>query len=285
MKFYVPIACALLSLSACLSATAQPNVAPMVAKDEVKGEDRIETWTGKKIMIFTPHPDDEMFGMGGTLIKLAKNGNDITIVIFTNDDKGSKDTEMTSERLARIRRAEEEKSCALMGIPKEKLIWLGYEDGNLEYADPQVLRGQLARLMKIHRPDVVFSPDPGTKYVEWHKTDHRMAANITKDAFIACEWHLYYPQHLLDEGLQCLSIPIAYYYYSQEPNYEVDISAEMDTKLEAAIAHTSQWEPSTSKYTDTLPEDVKQQIREEMTKEQKAGGKKPVERFRRELLP
>lgn len=285
MKLRFPLYFTLISIALAGTALAQPNIAPMVAKDEIKGDDRIETWHGKKVMIFTPHPDDELFGMGGTLTKLAANGNEITIVIFTNDNKGSKDTEMTSEGLARIRRAEEEASCAIMGVPKEKLIWLGYEDGDLEYANPQVLRGQLARLMKMVRPDVVFSPDPGTKYVEWHKTDHRMAANITKDAFIACEWHLYYPQHQLDEGLQCLSIPIAYYYYSQEPNYEVDITAEMDKKVDAGLAHVSQWEPSTSKYTDTLPEAVKQKIGEGMKTEQKAGGKKYVERFRRELLP
>jgi len=32
-----------------------------------------------------------------------ENGNNIRIVIYTNDDKGSYDPEMTSERLARIR--------------------------------------------------------------------------------------------------------------------------------------------------------------------------------------
>ena len=51
----------------------------------------------------------------------------------------------------------------------------------------------------MFRPDAVFSPDPGGKWNQWHKTDHRMAANITQDAFIAAEWHLYYPQHYLDE--------------------------------------------------------------------------------------
>ena len=60
---------------------------------------RIEDIKGKTILLFTPHPDDDAFCCGGTLALLAKNGNTIRIVIYTNDDKGSYDLEMTGERL------------------------------------------------------------------------------------------------------------------------------------------------------------------------------------------
>jgi hypothetical protein len=54
----------------------------------VQAQDRIEQWKGKTVMVFTPHPDDDLFGCGGTLALLAKNGNKIIIVIYTNDNKG-----------------------------------------------------------------------------------------------------------------------------------------------------------------------------------------------------
>src|SRR5919205_3688525 len=92
-------------------------------------DDRVESWKGKTVMVFTPHPDDDLFGVGGTLALLARNQNKIIIVIYTNDNKGSYDLEMTSERLARIRKAEEEASCAVLGIAKENIIWMGYNDG------------------------------------------------------------------------------------------------------------------------------------------------------------
>ena len=76
----------------------------------------------------------------GTIAQLSDN-NDIHIVIYTNDNKGSLDLEMSSERLARIRRAEEEQACKILNVPIENIHWLGYEDGDLEYADPQILRG------------------------------------------------------------------------------------------------------------------------------------------------
>jgi len=266
------------------SASAQPLMAPLLDGPEVKAADRIENWTGKTILVFTPHPDDETFSMAGTLALLAEKGNKITIVIYTNDNKGSLDLEMTRERLARIRRAEEEEACRVLGIGPENLIWLGYDDGDLEYADPQRLRGEVCRLMKKIRPDAVFTADPGTKWEQWHKTDHRMAAVLTKDAFIASEWHLYYPQHLLDEGLKPYPVPVAYYYYSQEPNYEVDITSKFELKARSSAAHVSQFEPSLSQYTPEMSEETFKQIRDGFAEKCKQG-ERYVERFRREELP
>src|SRR5262252_3280675 len=48
----------------------------------VQAQERIEQWKGKTVMVFTPHPDDDLFGCGGTLALLAKNGNKIIIVIY-----------------------------------------------------------------------------------------------------------------------------------------------------------------------------------------------------------
>src|SRR6516164_6431422 len=97
-------------------------------------EQRLEEVRGKTVLVFTPHPDDDLFGAGGTIALLNRNGNKIYVALYTNDDKGSYDPEMTSQRLARIRKAEEEAAEGLLGTPKENLMWLGYDDGMLEYA-------------------------------------------------------------------------------------------------------------------------------------------------------
>lgn len=270
-----------LLFSTCFQSLSQPMIKPLVDPLEIAEEDRLENQRNKSILVFTPHPDDETFSSAGTLAKLVQNGNSIQIVIYTNDNKGSKDLEMTREKLARIRRAEEEKACEILGIPKKQIHWLGYEDGDLEYADPRVLRGKVARLIKIYKPDIVFSPDPGTEYVQWHKTDHRMAANITQDAFIAAEWHLYYPQHYLDEGLEAFGVEEVYYYYSQAPNYEVDITEVFAQKAKACAAHVSQFEPSVSKYTPHMSEELFQQIRDGFRARGLQKDGRIVERFRK----
>ena len=186
----------------------------------------------------------------GTLALLARGGNRIRIVIYTNDDKGSYDPEMTSERLARIRKAEEEEACRIIGIPKQSIQWLQYHDGMLEYASPRDLVEQATRIIRAVRPDVVLSIDPGSDSVRWHKTDHRMAANNTADAIRAAEWHLYFPNQRLHEGLEPWKVPVEAYFYTgdKDANYWVNIDEVVDLKLAAAVAHVSQWEPSVHKY-------------------------------------
>ncbi|MEP7272362.1 MAG: PIG-L deacetylase family protein [Acidobacteriota bacterium] len=214
------------------------------------GQTRIEEWRDRTVMVFTPHPDDDLFGPGGTLAIMARNQNRIIVVIYTNDNKGSFDLEMTSERLARIRKAEEEAALATIGIPKENIIWLGYADGELEYAEPKALCGRAARLIRQYRPDVLFSIDPGEWYDRWHKSDHRMAAFNTADAIRAAEFHLYYPEHLLVDGFKPYAVPLMMFYYTApgEANYWVDITDVVDLKITALSKHVSQWEPSINKY-------------------------------------
>jgi len=65
-------------------------------------EPRLEEMRDKTVLLFTPHPDDDLFGAGGTIALLNRNHNKVFVCLYTNDDKGSYDLEMTSQRLARI---------------------------------------------------------------------------------------------------------------------------------------------------------------------------------------
>src|SRR6266850_4669939 len=215
-----------------------------------RAAERLENYTNKTVLIFTPHPDDDTFAVGGTMALLAKNKNRVFVVIYTNDNKGSYDQDMSSERLARIRKAEEEASCGVLGIPSENVIWLGHDDGELEYVPPKMLCGQVTKIIRQYRPDAVLAVDPGEWYERWHKTDHRMAAFNTIDAVRAAEFHLYYPKHLAVDKLQPLIVPNLYFFYSttNEANYYVDIDSTFELKVEAVTKQVSQFEPSETKY-------------------------------------
>ena len=271
----------LVPLLLSLSLSAQPLMSPLKSPQSVPADERVENFTGKTVLVFTPHPDDETFSMGGTLARLTSTGNTVHIAIYTNDNKGSLDPEMTRERLAAIRRAEEEKSSAILGIPASNIHWLGYEDGDLEYAEPRILRGEAARLIKRYRPDAVFAPDPGSTSVQWHKTDHRMAASITTDALLAAEWHLYYPHHRLDEKLEPFHVKQVYYFYAQEPDYEVDLKPFLEVKIKAAQAHVSQFEPSLSRYSSLLDPKTAAAIKERFAALHGCPSGPCAERFRR----
>lgn len=216
--------------------------------------ERIEDWQERTVICFGAHPDDDLHA-AGTFARLRAAGNDIHLVIYTNDDKGSHDRSMTGERLARIRRAEQEAAASCLGIPVEHLHWLGHRDGELEYVDRRLLVKQVTAVIRRLRPDAVFSFDPGARFEQWHKSDHRSAAFVTADALRASPWHLYFPE-LLDEGLEPHEVPVCFFFESHEPNYHVDISDTIGAKTRAFCSHVSQFGRRVDRYEPEMhPED------------------------------
>ena len=243
---------------------------------------RLEQVQNKTILVFTPHPDDDVFGAGGTIALLNRNHNKVFIAIYTNDDKGSYDEDMNSQKLARIRRAEEEVSEGLLGTPKENIMWLGYDDGMLEYAAQPKLTEEATAIIRRIRPDILLSVDPGQWYERWHKSDHRMAAFNTIDAVRAAEFWLYFPNQKLQQGLKPYRVPEMYFFYPspQEANYFVNIENVADLKLEAAAKQVSQFEPAITKYRpDWEPADL-EKAKNEMRSEQPKKDGHYVEAFR-----
>jgi len=243
---------------------------------------RLEDVQGKTIALFAPHPDDDVFGAGGTIALLNRNHNKVYIILYTNDDKGSYDPEMNSQRLARIRRAEEERSEGMLGTPKENILWMGYDDGMLEYAPQPKLTEEATAIIRRLRPDILLSVDPGEWYDRWHKSDHRMAASNTIDAIRAAEYWLYFPNLKLQQGLQAHKVPEMYFYYPspQEANYFVNIDGVAELKFDAAATQISQFEPAVSKYrAEWDPKDLAK-AREDMKKEHARKDGHFVEAFR-----
>ena len=230
---------------------------PVVLSGQERNPADIDDWKGKTILFFGAHPDDEI-SSSGTLAKLIKNGNTVYLVIFTSGNKGSRDLEMTSERLAEIRKQEDIAANRIIGIPAENIFFLGYDDGMLEYVPEKELCEKVCRFVREYRPDAVFSFDPGSTWMQWHKTDHRMSAFITVDGARAAAYHLYFPHHRIYENLQPFTIRDFFFYGSREPNYKVDITDVAELKFQASCQHTSQFGQGNIKYTgpEMAPDDV-----------------------------
>jgi LmbE family N-acetylglucosaminyl deacetylase len=258
-----------------LFATSAQNPAPQPPK-------RLEELQNKTILIFTPHPDDDVFGAGGTIALLNRNHNKVYIVVYTNDDKGSYDPDMSSQRLAQIRRNEQEVSEGVLGTPKDNILWMGYDDGMLEYAPQPKLTEEATAIIRRIRPDVLLSVDPGEWYERWHKSDHRMAAFNTIDAVRAAEFWLYFPNQKLQQGLQPYKVPEMYFFYPspQEANYFVNIDSVADLKLDAALKQVSQFEPAINKYRPDWNLKDYAQAKEELRSEQPRKDGHYVEAFR-----
>jgi len=191
-------------------------------------------------MVVTPHPDDAEYGIAGTAARWVKEGKDVVYVVCTNGDKGTTDTNMKPERLAKIREKEQLDAAKVLGV--REVIFLRQPDQGLE--DTYEFRKQLVRLIRTYRPDVVATTDPYIRYI-WHR-DHRIAGQVVLDAvFPYARDFLSYPDLLLD-GLQPHNVKEVLLWgflllnNPEEINYRSDITDTFDLKIAALRCHKSQ---------------------------------------------
>lgn len=190
----------------------------------------------KRILVFEAHGDDMEFFAGGTIAKFADAGHEVSVVIATDNDKGS--FELTAAELRAIRDAELNGAARVLGVAR--VIPLGYSDGDLAYdAPPRLLRGQFMRLIRELQPDIVFTWDPFAPY-EGHP-DHRATAVAASEAASFSHFPNFYPEHLA-EGLKPHYVGEQWYFAKspRDQNKFVDIDGSIDRKIEALCLHDAQ---------------------------------------------
>jgi LmbE family N-acetylglucosaminyl deacetylase len=189
----------------------------------------------KLALVMVAHPDDAEFMCAGTVAKLCAQGWEVYYCLATSGDKGTKDPEMTPERLAGIREEEQRAAARILGV--RDVIFLRHADGFVE--NDFALRGEIVRLIRQLKPDTVITWDGFRR--GFNHNDHRNVGIATYDAvFPASRDPLYYPEHIDQEGLSWHRVGELLLAGSDEPDYFVDISDHFDTKIEALLAHTSQ---------------------------------------------
>lgn len=250
----------------------------------VQPDTPVEEWSDKTILVVGAHPDDESSAYG-TLSLLQDNGNEIHVLIMTTGNVGTKDPDMTRDRLSQIRREEELEALSAVGIPEDHYINLGYTDGKLEFADREEVVKKLVYHIRRIQPDVLFAFDPGYGYQVWHKTDHRSAAYLAADAARAAEWRLLFPGQINHQGLEAHLIEEYMFFGGPEEaqNITVDISGEhAENKVEATSKHMSQFSSAWQNYRPELPEEeyneYMESIRDRVFEDSESG--EAVETFR-----
>ena len=193
----------------------------------------------QRAMVVVAHPDDAEFGCSGTVARWCSEGVEVVYVLCTDGSKGSSDPNMTSERLTAIRHREQEAAARVLGV--KHVVFLDYPDG---YLVPTLeLRRDIAREIRRHRPQVVICQNPlrtlATGRGAAHP-DHMAAGEATLSAvFPTARDRLTFPE-LLEEGLEPHNVSEVLIAASGDADYWVDISASIDTAIEALSQHVSQ---------------------------------------------
>lgn len=187
----------------------------------------------KRVLLIAAHPDDPEFGCGATMAKWAAAGKEITYVLLTSGDKGSRDPNLRPGQLATRREEEQRAAAAVTGV--KEVIFLRHPDGLLD--NTLELRRQLVHLIRRHKPNIVVAIDPW-KHYQLHP-DHRAAGQAALDAvWAAREWHIFGEQLQGDE--EPWRTKEVYLFWSDNNDYYEDVSDAIQIRVAALICHASQ---------------------------------------------
>ncbi|MFZ2171490.1 MAG: glycosyltransferase [Methylococcaceae bacterium] len=164
-------------------------------------------------LVFAPHPDDETFGMGGSLLLASDQSIETTVVILTDGSLGGDDIAIVD-----IRRNEAKLALNALGV-KAHYFW-NLPDRGLEVTDALILK--VVSIISQVQPQSVFFPTP----MELHP-DHRQTAALVWEG--------------LKQSNAYTGKAFAYEIGTQgQINYLIDISAVVERKKQAMALYASQ---------------------------------------------
>lgn len=105
-----------------------------------------------RIVVFAPHPDDEVLGCGGTILRCRAAGAEVVVVFMTDGACGHGGTDC--DTIVDVRKDEARRAGKLLDVAEP--VFLDHPDGKIA-ADTGTVR-EMAGLLERYRPDAVFLP-------------------------------------------------------------------------------------------------------------------------------
>jgi bacillithiol biosynthesis deacetylase BshB1 len=185
------------------------------------------------ILVFGAHPDDVELGCGGTVIKEVQSGNKVGIIDLTRGELGTRGSAESRNKEAKI-------ATEIMGVAVRENM--NFKDGF--FKDDEDHKLALIKKIRHFQPEIVI-----TNALSDRHPDHPRGSQITLDAcFLA-------GLEKVETG-QKVWRPKAIYHYIQfntlTPDIVVDISNQMDLKIEAVKAYKTQFYNANSRESETI---------------------------------
>ena len=159
----------------------------------------------KVILAVLAHPDDETFGMGGTLALYARRGVEVHLVCATKGEVGEVPEGMMNgfKTVADLRVDELKRAGEILGL--QSINYLGYRDSGmpgsednhhpqaLAAADLDEVTGKVVHYIRLLKPQIVLTFDPIGGY---RHPDHIAIQRAAEKAFHAAGDPAYYKNDL-----------------------------------------------------------------------------------------
>ena len=204
------------------------------------------------LLIIVAHPDDESYGVGGTIAEYTRTGRRVGLITLTHGGNGRTLGLCSQEELIHLRQAELRSSVETLGI--EEFRQYGYADaappsrdtpgqvtvpgtfqGGLQDVPMQDMIDRAARDLLVWQPRVVvtFAPDGSNRHPD-HIASHRVAVGaLEQTGLLGTTTTLFY------FASPTLTNPDWADTY-RPPTHARDVTRDLVTKLKAIACHRTQ---------------------------------------------
>ena len=185
------------------------------------------------ILVFGAHPDDVELGCSGTILKQIKQGLKVGIIDFTKGELGTRGTHKT-------RTEETENATKILGVEIRENM--GFKDGF--FLNDENHKLELIKKIRQYRPEIVITNAPSDRH-----PDHGRASDLTiESCFLA-------GLEKIETGQEVWRPKHIYHYIQFNtilPDFVVDISEEMELKIESILCYKTQFFNPNSEETETI---------------------------------
>lgn len=112
-----------------------------------------------RVLVFAPHPDDEVLGCGGTIAKRAATGDDVYVCIVTKGQPPLFDPEYIEQG-----RREDRQAAQILGV--KDTIFMDYPAAMLDRISKGELAREFSELVDRIEPDEVYIPHRGDMHFD-----------------------------------------------------------------------------------------------------------------------
>ncbi|MBL8729150.1 MAG: PIG-L family deacetylase [Planctomycetes bacterium] len=173
-----------------------------------------------RVLVFAPHPDDEVAGPGGVLALHRATGDPVRVVIATDGIAGDPEHRFDAAGYPARRRTESTRGLRELGV--DDVAFWGFPD-NCVLAASDVERGVLAAVAELQRwrPDVVYLPWQREGHPDHHALHGIVVRALERASF----------------GGLALGYEV---WNAMVPDVIVDVTPVIQQKRRAMLAHASQ---------------------------------------------
>jgi len=138
-----------------------------------------------RVIIFSPHPDDESLCCAASIQRAINNGAEVFIVLITNGNK---------KGLKNTRYQEFIDATNLLKIDDKRLFFLNYQDGELKEVSEEKLKTSFRAVIDEVKPTIVFIPSDFDNHL-----DHKISGQNLKE-FLSDYKDITVYQYLIHHG-------------------------------------------------------------------------------------